>query len=418
MRKALLIVALLSSGAYASTTQIIMGAGNGPILNGSTKYAILTSVLGAGWNTSENSRQISMPVAGTWSNLRIKLNTAPGAGTSIAFTLRGNASAGPITCTISDANTTCFDLIHTSFTNLADLMVIEAVPTGATASTFASFSLEFKPNTKNRFIVASNIQQNTGATTYSPMVGGLAAQTNENLGMGIIPPAGTFANMYVCDTAAPGVGKSWTYVFRSSKSNSTITCTVSDTNTCCSDIVHSSTTVAGELVSISATPSGTPAAANAIFGISFTPANDGEYPIFFSQTAGPSASANNYAPLTAANQSWGTTDTLGVANYVANPTPGVFIKDMYVNVVTAPGAAKSYTLTVRQNGASPTGGQTVALSGAAALTGTSTGRVSLSVGDLIGIESVPSGTPTAWGGGRVGFTGFMASPSGIMGVGL
>lgn len=92
-----------------ATQQVIMGGCLGGVVLSAiaTKYFVL---MGTSGGTAADSGQLGVfqvvPTAGSFSNLRINLKTAPGAGKSHTFTLRKNGEDTALTCTISDTSNT------------------------------------------------------------------------------------------------------------------------------------------------------------------------------------------------------------------------------------------------------------------------------------------------------------------------
>lgn len=73
-----------------------------------------------------------------------------------------------------------------------------------------------------------------------------------------IPFACTLSNMHVTLSGTPGSGKSYALTVRKNAADTALTCTVADTATTASDTTHSVAFAAGDLITISANPSGTP----------------------------------------------------------------------------------------------------------------------------------------------------------------
>jgi hypothetical protein len=82
-------------------------------------------------STTESNVQLSVPNAGTISNLSIKLSADPGT-TGVdtwRFTVRKNGVATTITCDVVADGTTCTDVAHSDATWVAgDLISIQALP--------------------------------------------------------------------------------------------------------------------------------------------------------------------------------------------------------------------------------------------------------------------------------------------------
>lgn len=66
------------------------------------------------WTQTENTVTNVVPVAGTFDDFRVLINTAPGGAASYVFTLRDNSQNTALTCTITGVATTCSDATHLS----------------------------------------------------------------------------------------------------------------------------------------------------------------------------------------------------------------------------------------------------------------------------------------------------------------
>lgn len=82
---------------------------------------------------------------------------------------------------------------------------------------------------------------------------------------------------------------------------------------------------------------------------------------------------------------------------VAQPMPAAgTIGNLYCECGASPGSSKSFAMTVRVNGASPSSGPTCTLTGTGPATcSDTTHTASVTAGQTVDIQSVPSGTPTA-----------------------
>ncbi|MEA3191377.1 MAG: hypothetical protein QOD77_1959 [Thermoplasmata archaeon] len=97
---------------------------------------------------------------------------------------------------------------------------------------------------------------------YQPFVGG--SSTTESLQQMPAPSSGTLKNLFVKLDVAPGTGSSrtWTAELRKNGANTGILCTVTGTATACNDVTHTVPIVAGDLLDlrITSTGSATPTA--------------------------------------------------------------------------------------------------------------------------------------------------------------
>lgn len=120
-------------------------------------------------DATEFDAQILFPTAGVLKNFYVLLSTAPGAGTSRAFTVRKNASTtGEISVTIADTATTGNNTATELTVAAGDSVAILDTDTGAVAASVARFGLTFIPTTAGEFITCATTDDNlnNAATEY------------------------------------------------------------------------------------------------------------------------------------------------------------------------------------------------------------------------------------------------------------
>ena len=202
---------------------------------------------------------------------------------------------------------------------------------------------------------------------------------------------GVVANLRVDLSLAPGVGTSNTITLYKNASPTSLSCTISNTATACTDLVNTVSVVPTDILAWSIAPTGTTVAAGAAVSSTFTGTNAGEVSI--GGTTRTSANTLTYWALTGGREQTTNADGEGIA-----PTNFTLDK-MYLASSAAPGVGTSYTITLYKNG-SPTL-LTATISG----TGTTASELSTSVsfapGDRFSIEGSPTGSPAArqykWG---------------------
>jgi hypothetical protein len=74
-----------------------------------------------------------------------------------------------------------------------------------------------------------------------------------------IPVMGIVKNLQVSVQNAPGSSKIWTIIVRKNTSDTSVSCTITNTSTGCSDMTHAETFSTGDLFDIQISPTGTPA---------------------------------------------------------------------------------------------------------------------------------------------------------------
>lgn len=206
---------------------------------------------------------------------------------------------------------------------------------------------------------------------------------------------GTMTNLTANFVQGVGTG-TWTVTIQkgtssTSSTDTALTCTVSS-GTSCSDTSDTVLFAAGDDVEIKITPNGSVPATNTNIQVStsFTGQNLNEAFLFSPYSALVSTSVNEWQGFVSLQPT--ATNDAGVASMVS--TSGT-IDQLYVRTQPAPGAGKTYQLTVFKNGVAT--GITCTVSGTSpTCNDTNTSHaVSLAIGDTISIQIAPGGTPTA-----------------------
>jgi FlaG/FlaF family flagellin (archaellin) len=86
-----------------------------------------------------------------------------------------------------------------------------------------------------------------------------------------MPVAGTVSNFYVILDGSPGSSSSFTFVVRKNGADTSVTCTISGTDTIGSDPTNSVSFAAGDYISIMVTPANMPTAASMCWTAQFSP---------------------------------------------------------------------------------------------------------------------------------------------------
>jgi len=108
------------------------------------------------------------------------------------------------------------------------------------------------------YILGGNGDPNESAVRFGG-AGGFTYVTTESDRQ--IPVTGDVRNLTAVVSTAPGTGNSWTIMVRKNKSDTTLTCTISDDSKLCEDTSHTETYSTGDLFTVAVTPGGTPAGA-------------------------------------------------------------------------------------------------------------------------------------------------------------
>jgi len=185
MKRILLILTfvLFCTQTNASTQITVNSSAIGP--SGlDTQYATL---MGDGnresvgtWTGGEADREGPITTPGTFSNLRIVLDTVAGAGNSWAFTIRKDGANSALTCTISgDTDLTCadtansFTITATDITNTTNSVSIQVVPTSDPTTSLVSWSVQFDgDNSGESFLIGHSRGSEWGVGNYVAVGGG------------------------------------------------------------------------------------------------------------------------------------------------------------------------------------------------------------------------------------------------------
>lgn len=342
--------------------------------------------------TNDTGVRSLIPLDGKIENFYINLTVAPGSGKSYAFTLQKNGADTAFTCTVSNTSTTC-NYIGLLGLSAGDNISIKCVPSGTPASTSARVSTDFISGTGNGAPVLSsskNVSPSTGSAQSVNIQNGLGWSFSGTRTQ--IPTSGTLSKLRVLVTNAPGAGgsgKSWGFTINKNSVGTSITCTVSETATTCSDLSNSVSVVQGDFLSVTVTPTGTPTSSTIVIGSVFTPVIDGESFQTFSYGGGVTDNSQvTYADIGLVGQNTSTTETsrfLASSSYVA--------KKLYFVSGTAPGASKTWQYYLRKNSAdtaltcSKTGGSATTCSD-------NVNIVPISSGDLINFKFSPTNSPS------------------------
>ena len=380
----------------------------------SASYCPLQTSKGIRFNTTETTDTSDVvATAGIISNLYVKLTNAPNTGKSWVVALRVNGVTTTLTCTIADGATTGSDVAHTISVAAGDKVGYIWTPSSTPDASGAVYvSSLFSGTASNESITVAGTgtaTPGTGSTSYIGLCGKDNSGTTEAQHNTIVPTAGTFTKLYVEVSVAPGVGKSWAFTLMKNGSATGITCTIADTATAANDTAHTATCVATDKIYLKAVPSGTPASATMKYGTCFVPTVSGESIISsIVLGSGISAAGTTYGYLVggATNDF---TATEAQHGYLSQPK--VIVKNIYIDLDTAPGASKSWQFALREAGSTSAITATVS---DAATTATTSANVQLSANEVLNLISVPTGTPTDPGYARIAMTSSLASITGQM----
>lgn len=204
----------------------------------------------------------------------------------------------------------------------------------------------------------------------------------------LIARDGTLTSFRVVLDTAPGAGTDYTFTVFKNGLTTGISITISGTNTSGSDNSVLSIS-AGDIVEYQVVPTGTPTAAKYRSSVIYQNNSDNESIVATSRVSNLSNSANRRVGLL--ETSARTTDVEAEYHNIM-PMAGT-LKNLYVELSSAPGSSRSWDITVIKNGTATS--LTVNISGSGVVTGSDlVNTVSFVAGDTLSILITPNNTPT------------------------
>lgn len=359
-----------------------------------TSYMGLSSVGNENWVSNETDATAVVPIAMQLTNMTLYCANAPGRGQSVTYTVRKNGVDTGLTITLSDTTSGGTNNTVVSFA-AGDTVSVSATATSVALGT--SVDMNFLGT------AASQVTLVTGATASNPSNAAVnyALPTsgvnnwNANEGSHKAPwaAAGTLANFYVRASVAPGGVAQYVYTVRKNGVDTGMTVTMSGVNTLVSDTTHTVAVVAGDLISISATPTGTPSSPPSVsISFTFTPTTTGDcaFVAAYSSSFSGSTSVACYGPPLGAGYSltaFGTEVNLLIYHYPC------ILKSLYASISAAPGGTATLAYALRKNRIDTPLAFTL---GSGATTGNATGgAIYVSEGDTVTLGQTPTNTPAS-----------------------
>ena len=362
------------------------------------------------FSTTEANGTVKWPISGTIDNLVVTI-PAPGAGKSYAFTLRVNGVDSSLTCTISDANTTARDTTNSVSVTAGDLVTLKCVPSGTPAATGANgvfCSIESSGSTAKESAYAWPYGQlNATGTRWNGVFAGWTTwiATNGITTQNVVACAGTISQIYYELSGSPGVGKSYTFTLylndvkqdgAGGTTNTAVTISGASTS---GGISPALAVAAGDRIYLECVPSGTPVTANARMATRFTATTDRQAQYGGFVTGSPFTASTAYAVLHQYASAWDAANEAGKT--FKGGVTGFTLQGFQVALSGSPGVGKSYAFTARRNSTSPSGTPTATIADNATSASDGSGTVTVSDGDKVALQCVPSGSPTSrqmsWG---------------------
>lgn len=303
------------------------------------------------WDATEANRYQLIPTGGKLSKLWVDVATAPGAATSITFTLMYDGSPSTLTAVVSGVATTGSDGVHEVTVAAGHYVSIQATTSaGAPTYSITRMTLMFTGDTSGESILLSHLYAyKTTLNCFQP-VGGYSSYGEDAVDeykiMGLVAATSTGTNglkkLYVKLSAASGAG-GYVITARRNQANSALTCTVTHPATTGNDTVHTVNFAAGDRLALVKEISGTPTtSAQSAIGMVYTSDVDGESLEMGNDYAGTINSTKyDFPGISRTNAGWDATE----ANRYGL-TQACTLRKLYVRTNSVISATKSLIFTV------------------------------------------------------------------------
>ncbi len=370
-----------------------------------TQYNSITG--GIGWIGTESTVHRVLPSSGKVHDLRVILETAPGAGKSWEFTLIVDGIASDLTTTISDTDTSGADLTNQVSVSAGQTVTMREVPSGTPSRPTVGFSTIFTGDTAKESVVMGNsnaLGLNSAADAFWPIsVGpGFGDPANELAAQQLCAGAGIIKNLYIKLSADPGTSPdAYRFTLRKNGASQSLTTTITANDTTGNDTVNSFSVSPGDLLSLLVEPLNTPSVQpNAAWSVTFVADTNGESLIISGSEDDIHAIDTEQYNLQFINDTaW------GVGNN-KNAFDTCVLRDLYINLENAPGSGKSYKFDLRIStdeppATFPLGSLSVTIADLATTGSDTSNSESLQPWQAVDIQSAPAGNPTVgqakWG---------------------
>jgi hypothetical protein len=376
-------------------------------------------------NGTIGQAQIPMPVAGTFSRLRATTRVALTGAQTRTFVLMINGTPGNITVTLDASNQTATDTTNTDTVSAGDLIEWRVVGTNTPPADTFELAFDFSASSGSNVAVHSHgagdiISVGDEADLlYSEGDWGNTGTADH----GIVATAGTITAFRARLTAAPGSGNTRTLTIYKNGVAQDGSGGTPDTRLQfgASDTVLAATfslsTVAGDVMVLESTGTGTPATSRESGAIVFSATATDHWNVGFWSGFGPPASAStNYQLLQGGSNTSGGWDATEANVIIKNGPTAFWLSRMRVRQSVPTGSGDSLEYTLRKNSTDQS--LVVTIAGAVDQTGVDLAdRVQIAAGDDVNTKSVGTGTPASTDT-TVVFAGSLTDPgSGVGGGG-
>lgn len=344
--------------------------------------------------TSENNAENVLPAKALFSNFKLILATAPGAGSTRTHTFRYNSAASALSFTIANPATSGSDTTDTVIAypdNITNKTIaIASMANIAPAASLAKWRLlQTAPN--QHFYASTNANTSTTAARYMGIQDSGAGTTSANVAQ-IFPDTGTLISFTACLSGSSGAGSYNLELFKGtygSETSTGISFTLTGTSPQLFSPNETSVSVApNDSLYWAITPSATaPTAAIVTVSMEYASSTAGNYVLL-----GGSGTTNLSNLATTFNNWYGNAAWNATEANVKALAYGTTLKSLYARVTSDTGAAKTRTCTFRIGGANSAATVTFNNTGT---TKNWTGTVAIATDEEINLASIPTGTPTA-----------------------
>ncbi len=352
--------------AYAMTTPILSMSGTGTtISNTADSYEACTpsGFNGTAATTTAINLDVPIPISGTMSKLTARFPVSLSGGSSYTVTVLKNGSPTSLAVTITSASILQQDTTDSVSFSAGDTCSIKISPSGTPASQTApnipQISMAFDGSTKGESLILTGTS-GTSRTVNTYMSLGSSAALSTTGGRGVVfPTNGTIDHMYVHLDSAPGSGNALSITVLQNNASSTITCTITDPATTCTDLTHSITVVPGDLLHIRVlSEAGSSGTISMGMGIRFVPLIDGES-VLMTRSSGFTTTSYNYLNAEGTLSNRPPVGANEPNTYAISPVQFTW-KKQYIFSTSVPGTGKSFTVYSRINAATSTLAATLA----------------------------------------------------------
>mgnify|MGYP001590094519 CR=1 FL=1 len=407
MKKLLALTLLLALAlpAQAMTTPILSANPVGGTLSTTAVRYIPLGPAGDVGSPGAGAINHTMPTAGTFSKLYVRMGAALVAGTSYEVVLMKNNVATALAVTITDTGLVEQNTTDTVTAAATDLVGYRITPSGTPVSETGNFQvgIVFDSTVSGESLIFSRgITSDTTGNDYFHFGGGSSTSLGTTTYSTVFPTNGVIDKMYVT-SGAPGVGNSRDITLMVNGVDSALTCNMAGTAGNCNDVSNTVSISAGDEVVMHEAITGTVTSTTINVAMRFVPTISGESVML--STGGNHSNAGNRYQNTHGYILNSSSET---AVYSVAPIAFTW-KKLYVAFATAPGTGNSRAYTARIGGASQSLTASVADTGLTANDPSNT--VSVAVGDLIDWITIPVSAPDVPGRTGVGAVMYIAPPA-------